>query len=208
MNNKELAKRVKDLRNRRGISQELLAENSGLSLRTIQRIENGETEPRGDTLKRLAIALDVTPDELIDWTQIEDKAFIFNLNSSALSFILFPLLGIIVPFILWVNKKDKIKDVYQAGVEILNFQITWNIFYFLCVPIVTVFRMTRMFDKIEQMGDVSPSIVSSSIKENLIAFGGLLLLFTGYNLVIIIVNMVRAKKGKRVKYYAKIKFIR
>ena len=208
MNNKELAKRVKDLRNRRGISQELLAENSGLSLRTIQRIENGETEPRGDTLKRLAIALDVTPDELIDWTQIEDKAFIFNLNSSALSFILFPLLGIIVPFILWVNKKDKIKDVYQAGAEILNFQITWNIFYFLCVPIVTVFRMTRMFDKIEQMGDVSPSIVSSSIKENLIAFGGLLLLFTGYNLVIIIVNMVRAKKGKRVKYYAKIKFIR
>ena len=43
--NKDLAKRVKELRKRNGITQELLAENSGLSLRTVQRIENGETQP-------------------------------------------------------------------------------------------------------------------------------------------------------------------
>jgi thiol-disulfide isomerase/thioredoxin len=58
MNNLNLAQRVKDLRNRKGISQEILAKESGLSLRTIQRIENNETVPRGDTLKRLSIALD------------------------------------------------------------------------------------------------------------------------------------------------------
>ncbi len=74
MSEKKLSKRVKDLRNRRGISQELLAEDSGLSLRTIQRIENGETEPRGDTLKRLADTLNVTPDELIEWKQAEDNS--------------------------------------------------------------------------------------------------------------------------------------
>ena len=42
MKNKGLEKRVKELRNRKGMSQELLAEKSGLSLRTIQRIENGK----------------------------------------------------------------------------------------------------------------------------------------------------------------------
>uniref|UniRef100_UPI0030F528A3 helix-turn-helix domain-containing protein n=1 Tax=uncultured Wocania sp. TaxID=2834404 RepID=UPI0030F528A3 len=68
MKNKNLANRVKELRKRKGFSQEELTEISGLSLRTIQRIENGETEPRGDTFKRLANALNVTPDELIDWT--------------------------------------------------------------------------------------------------------------------------------------------
>jgi transcriptional regulator with XRE-family HTH domain len=52
MNHLNLAERVKELRNRKGISQELLAEQSGLSLRTIQRIENNETVPRGETLKR------------------------------------------------------------------------------------------------------------------------------------------------------------
>ncbi|MGK0236126.1 MAG: transcriptional regulator with XRE-family HTH domain, partial [Psychroserpens sp.] len=40
LKNKDLAKRVKELRKRNGMSQELLAENSGLSLRTVQRIEN------------------------------------------------------------------------------------------------------------------------------------------------------------------------
>ena len=65
MSNKKLQKKVKELRARTGYSQELVAEKSGLSLRTIQRIENGETEPHGETLKRLAIALNVTPEELI-----------------------------------------------------------------------------------------------------------------------------------------------
>jgi len=50
-------------------------------LRTIQRIEGGETEARGDTLQRLARALDVTPNELIDWTENEDKGFLVVLKN-------------------------------------------------------------------------------------------------------------------------------
>jgi transcriptional regulator with XRE-family HTH domain len=65
MENEKLAQRVKELRKLNGLSQEELAKNSGLSLRTIQRVENGETEPTGETLKRISSALDVTPNELI-----------------------------------------------------------------------------------------------------------------------------------------------
>ena len=92
MKNKELAQRIKELRNRKGFSQEELSERTGLSLRTVQRIENGETEPRSDSLKRLAMAFDVSPDEIIDWTAQEDKGFLTSLNLSALSFFLLPLL--------------------------------------------------------------------------------------------------------------------
>jgi transcriptional regulator with XRE-family HTH domain len=67
MKNIQLANRIKNLRIRKGFSQEELAEISGLSLRTIQRIENGETEPRGDSLKRLVTAFEVSPDEILDW---------------------------------------------------------------------------------------------------------------------------------------------
>jgi transcriptional regulator with XRE-family HTH domain len=38
MKNKELAQRIKSLRNRQGLSQEELSEKAGLILRTIQRI--------------------------------------------------------------------------------------------------------------------------------------------------------------------------
>ena len=74
------------------MSQELLAEESGLSLRTVQRIENSESAPRGDTLKRLALALDTSPDEMLDWTILEDKGYLTLMSLSALvptSFLLF-----------------------------------------------------------------------------------------------------------------------
>ena len=80
MKNNEQAKRIKAVRNRKGFSQDELSEASGLSLRTIQRIENGETVPHGDSLKRLAIALQVAPDEIIDWQIQEDDSLITMLN--------------------------------------------------------------------------------------------------------------------------------
>ena len=65
METKSLAKKLKELRAIRGMSQEYLADQSRVSLRTIQRIENNESEPTGETIKRLAIALDVELTELI-----------------------------------------------------------------------------------------------------------------------------------------------
>jgi len=67
--NNNLSQRVKELRKKKGLSQEELAKMSGLSLRTIQRVENKEAEPTGDTLKRIATALDTTPAALLDWNE-------------------------------------------------------------------------------------------------------------------------------------------
>ena len=66
MANQNLTHRVKELRKRKALSQDELAKNAGLSLRTVQRVENGETIPTGETLKRLAFVLDVDPNELLD----------------------------------------------------------------------------------------------------------------------------------------------
>ena len=66
MESNSLAKRLKELRTLKGMSQEFLAEESRVSLRTVQRIENEESTPTGETIKRVAIALDVEMNELID----------------------------------------------------------------------------------------------------------------------------------------------
>jgi len=141
MENLELQKRVKDSRAKQGLSQEELAEKTGLSLRTIQRIENGESIPRGDTLKRLSIALQSTPDDLIDWQIQEDKNVLKMLSLSQLGFLAFPLLGTIIPLAIWILKKDKIKHVDSIGKSILNFQITWAIALFMLYLVILIMVM-------------------------------------------------------------------
>jgi transcriptional regulator with XRE-family HTH domain/uncharacterized Tic20 family protein len=59
------AERILAIRKSKGFSQELLAEQSGVSLRTIQRVEQGETVPRGHTMQALATALDVPLEALL-----------------------------------------------------------------------------------------------------------------------------------------------
>lgn len=200
MKNKELAQKIKTLRNRNGFSQDELSEKTGLSLRTIQRIENGETEPRGDSIKRLAFIFDVSPDEIIDWTVKEDKGFLTSLNLSALSFIFFPLLGILVPLIIWISKKDKIRNVNEIAKDLLNFQITWTMLLFVGYFGIVL----SAFYTIKSAGDIDASIVSSRVILNF-TFLGIMYL---YNLMIVIFNSIRISNDNSVRYYPKIGFLR
>lgn len=74
MNAKKLAKKLKELRTFRGMSQEYLAEESRVSLRTIQRIEKEESVPTGETIKRIAVALDVELNELLGLESIHETS--------------------------------------------------------------------------------------------------------------------------------------
>ncbi len=58
----ELSEHLKKLRIDSGFSQEEVSEKSKLSLRTIQRLENGESSPREDTLQLLTKAFNVPKD--------------------------------------------------------------------------------------------------------------------------------------------------
>ena len=200
MKNGNLAKRVKELRKRNGLSQEVLTENSGLSLRTIQRIENGETQPTGDTLKRIAKALNVTPNELVDWTIMEDKGFLKALNLSALTFLFFPILGILVPLIMWISKKDKLKDLNKIGRDIINFEITWTVLLFLGF-LLNAFYMAYYW---ETNGVVSASSILSSVRFNMF----FLIFMYLFNLVFVIFNTVLIDRNKQVRYFPKINFLR
>lgn len=51
--------RIKDLRLRKGFTQEGLAAKTEISVRTIQRIDSGEVDPRAFTLQLIASALEV-----------------------------------------------------------------------------------------------------------------------------------------------------
>ncbi|WP_412986621.1 DUF4870 domain-containing protein [Pontimicrobium sp. IMCC45349] len=191
MDKSQLAIRVKALRNKRGMSQEFLAEESGLSLRTIQRIEKGASNPTGDSLKRLATALDITADELIDWAVKEDNKYLIFLNLSALTFLFFPLLGILIPFILWSSKKDKIKNINLLGKRLINFQITWTLI--LCFVPMLLFVLSK-FNVIEDLS-----------LNNLL---GVIVSLYIINVVLVLFNTIRISNEQPVVYRPQIKFLK
>lgn len=181
-----------------GTSQEELASATQLSLRTIQRIENGETQPRGDSLKRLALALGVPTEELTEKQKdlLTDGGFLVVLHLSALSFLLFPLfhlfafMSVLAPGILWLLKKDKIEGVRETGKKILNFQITWFLVFALIYGYVFVCKLNHHAVFMDQ-------VTLFCILVGLYVF----------NIISIIVNLIRLRKGKTIRYQPAIPFI-
>lgn len=197
MKNSKLSERVTELRNRKGFSQEVLAEDSGLSLRTIQRIENGETTPRGDTLQRIAKGLGVTSEELIDWKLEKNDSYLAILNASALTFIFFPIFGIVVPLVMWISKKGSINKIDEISKEILNFQITWCIVVFiLFFPYLWIFILEFTFP----FGKLGSYFILFFIL-------GIVFLYF-FNIVLILMSSYRLRMGKNHFYFIFIPFLK
>lgn len=68
------SQRLRTLRKARDLSQSQLGERAGLHYTHIGRFERGTSRPGGDTLKRLADALDTTSDYLLDGASDEAAA--------------------------------------------------------------------------------------------------------------------------------------
>ena len=73
MNN--IGQKIKDVRKKKGLSQEELAELAKINLRTIQRIENNENEPRGKTLNLICQVLDLNTEDILDYGMQTDKNY-------------------------------------------------------------------------------------------------------------------------------------
>ena len=74
----ELGTRIKEIRIRLTISQKELSEQSGLTIRTIQRIENNEVKPSLHSLKVIGEVLKTDLSEFVNTS--ETKSYEFNLT--------------------------------------------------------------------------------------------------------------------------------
>jgi transcriptional regulator with XRE-family HTH domain len=211
MKNEMLGRRVKELRGKNGFSQEFLAEECKVSLRTIQRIENGITIPHGYTLSKLAMALHVSPDELVDWSKQEDKGQLNLMNLSALTLIINPFLGTIIPLALWITKRDKIERVDETGKILLNFQITMlilvSIAILLFVATIIVFSPEDVVIGFNKHGADRHQTGMFTVVAMLIFFGCLGLYYI-YSIILIVKNSIRIQKELPVIYKPAINFIK
>jgi transcriptional regulator with XRE-family HTH domain len=141
--------KLKSKRELLNLTQEELSEKSGVSVRTIQRIESGK-EPKGYTLRVLAEKLNIKEKELQDkpieiGTKedfkenpiLNEEPVAINystvkwINLSSLPFIIVPLFNILVPLFLMLYFKIKHPIIKQ----IISLQIMWTI----AAPILFIF---------------------------------------------------------------------
>lgn len=139
---------IKTIREQKHLTQEELADLTGLSVRTIQRIEAGK-EPKGHTAKVLAEALSVevnalsggeAPQELINYSLVK------RINLSSAFVCMFPLLNIILPVILSLYYKQR----NRLSKGIISLQILWTIVSTMVTIISSSLRLT--FDLHHQTG--------------------------------------------------------
>lgn len=200
MNSQNLATKIKDLRKRKGFSQEQLSEESALSLRTVQRIEKGESVPRGDTLIKLTQALGVTPDDLLEWTDTEDKGYVTLLNLSSISILMQPLLGIIIPLVMWILKREKVMLVDDTGRKLISFQITWVLTLYMVLVIGARGKYVPLNFSI--LDSILFLVTDFSI------IGGAIVFLYSFNIAAILLNCRRSQRGLKNKYFPAVPFLK
>jgi len=123
---------IKKLRESRGLTQQHLANLSGISLRTIQRLEANNKKPKGHTLTELAKVFDMSPLEFEEQYSSKEEqnetdiTSIRFINLSILSFLGIPFGNVIFPMFLWRKYKES-KFVSKIAKRIINVQIIFSI---------------------------------------------------------------------------------
>lgn len=180
--------KLKLIREEQNLTQEELSEKSGISVRTIQRIESGIT-PKGYTLKALSNALKISGKELLNEappTQLSEKETIsisvkqneidFSkiklINLSSIIFVVLPPLNILAPLILSCALKQK-NDLTK---KIVSLQILWTILAPIIFMLGILLKLGHSF-----------TIV-------------LLMLIVLSNVFLILRNLVEIDRNKKLRY--------
>lgn len=149
------------------MTQEELADKTEVSARTIQRIENGEVDPRAYTLQMIARALEVDYTILAGNGQDEDQEIQDVSSRNWLGLLHFSsIIPVIFPAVLiWHYKKERVKGMSEHYRDVLGFQLkTWiaimgSIWSYWKVgqpiPLILVFVVNFMFALMNTINAVS-----------------------------------------------------
>lgn len=127
-----IGEKINQIRKEKAWSQEDLAERSGLSVRTIQRIENNGSKPRPFTLQTLAKALEVEVSRLLKQEEKAEQepaidfSILRQINLAVFVHVILPLGNIFLPLIIW-RKNRQSALVKEVGSKIITVQILWTL---------------------------------------------------------------------------------
>ncbi len=75
---KDFGQRIKELRNKKGITQYQLAEMTGIDPKHMSHIETGRSFPKADLIEKFAIALDIDYTELFKTQHLDNRKILLE----------------------------------------------------------------------------------------------------------------------------------
>lgn len=171
----EYSRTLKEHRLHRNLSQSELSIKSGISIRTIQRIENGESNGSPYVIRTLCQALEINSDNLMLNRNTDSEKSLFSndeltndvlpvedvydkrlkyLNFSALSILLFPFTNLLTTVITYFIFKKSLNSslTKEASLKILDLQILWSLLTLLIIIVIPV--IDYIFFGIEQFLEI------------------------------------------------------
>lgn len=119
----------------KGYTQDELAERTTVGVRTIQRIEKGEVQPHLQTIKLLAVGLEVEVEDLIVLQDPKEepvkRKWMLLLHSSPFFGLIVPFANVLFPVIIWINKADDNQKYNHHGRAVINFHSTISLLFVL-----------------------------------------------------------------------------
>lgn len=119
----------------KGLTQNELSEKTTVGVRTIQRIEKGEVDPHLQTVKLLAVGLDIEVEDLITLDnpneETIERKWMLLLHAIPFLGLVIPFGNIIFPIFLWIHKSKDNKIYDNHGKAIINFHCSINIYFII-----------------------------------------------------------------------------
>ncbi|MFT3824067.1 MAG: helix-turn-helix domain-containing protein [Chitinophagaceae bacterium] len=137
-------------RKSQGMTQEELAAKSSVTVRTIQRIESGESMPRDYTLKAIATALNIDPAiffpaapavNTTNTLQEDDLHFLQMLNLSCFSYVVLPVIYFLVPLFILKKRNSSNPIVNRTGRRMILYQVCWQVATHLLLFLVLIYNL-------------------------------------------------------------------
>lgn len=144
--------KIAEARKNKGLTQEEVADRANVTVRTIQRIESGETIPRNFTLKAIAQVLGIPFEELVakenNSSVISNEPgteeavhFLKLLNLSCFAYILVPYIHFLIPMSILRRRKEQNTKALFIGRKIIRVQITWVVTTQLVLLLTVVYNI-------------------------------------------------------------------
>jgi XRE family transcriptional regulator, regulator of sulfur utilization len=151
-----LQQKIITARKQQGLTQEELAIKAGLTVRTIQRIENGETLPRSHTLKAIAAALKCSFESLAagetvtetaatnsSFETAETRHFLQMLCLSCFSFIIIPYVHFLIPRAVLKKNNPQPPQVILFARSLIRQQLMWSVAILVLMLLTLAFNLAQ-----------------------------------------------------------------
>ena len=107
MQNKTIGKNLIYYRKAKGLTQQELSNLTEVTVRTIQRIEKNEVQPHLQTIKLLAVALELEVEALLPLDNPKEenikKKWLLLIHATPILGFVIPFCNVLFPLFLWIH---------------------------------------------------------------------------------------------------------